>query len=103
VLVVADLAAAWWHANHDIADVRTTARQLLCDSTGFSGLSTHPAKDDVTSALSVCVCTCLVLQLRSLENHLPMPGVTVGDIGPKFGFGGVDNGYMSMDHVRIRK
>lgn len=32
-----------------------------------------------------------------------MPGVNVGDIGPKFGFGGVDNGYMSMDHVRIRK
>jgi len=32
-----------------------------------------------------------------------MPGVTVGDIGPKFGFGGVDNGYMSMDHVRIRE
>jgi hypothetical protein len=32
-----------------------------------------------------------------------MPGITVGDIGPKFGFGGVDNGFMSMDHVRIRK
>jgi hypothetical protein len=50
------------------------------------------------------VCALVVaLQLRSLENHLPMPGITVGDIGPKFGFGGVDNGYMSMDHVRIRK
>lgn len=32
-----------------------------------------------------------------------MPGITVGDIGPKFGFGGVDNGYMSMDRVRIRE
>jgi hypothetical protein len=42
-------------------------------------------------------------QLRSLEDHLPLPGITVGDIGPKFGFGGVDNGYMSMDHVRIRE
>eukprot|EP00878_Enallax_costatus_P005125 GHUV01005387.1.p1 GENE.GHUV01005387.1~~GHUV01005387.1.p1 ORF type:complete len:651 (+),score=176.60 GHUV01005387.1:188-2140(+) len=42
-----------------------------------------------------------IVQLRRLEDHLPMPGVTVGDIGPKFGFGGVDNGYMSMDHVRI--
>ena len=49
------------------------------------------------------VCSSAVLQLRSLETHLPMPGITVGDIGPKFGFGGVDNGYMSMDHVRIRK
>eukprot|EP00775_Hariotina_reticulata_P005807 gene5808-6047_t len=42
-----------------------------------------------------------IVQLRSLEDHLPMPGITVGDIGPKFGFGGVDNGFMSMDHVRI--
>lgn len=42
-----------------------------------------------------------IVQLRSLQNHLPMPGITVGDIGPKFGFGGVDNGFMSMDHVRI--
>ena len=51
----------------------------------------------------VAVAACSVPQLRSLEDHLPMPGITVGDIGPKFGFGGVDNGYMSMDHVRIRK
>jgi acyl-CoA oxidase len=44
-----------------------------------------------------------IVQLRSLADHMPMPGITVGDIGPKFGFGGVDNGYMSMDHVRIRE
>jgi hypothetical protein len=28
--------------------------------------------------------------------------VTVGDIGPKFGFNGVDNGFLRLDHVRIR-
>lgn len=55
------------------------------------------------SPLLLCYVRTLYLQLRSLETHLPMPGITVGDIGPKFGFGGVDNGYMSMDHVRIRK
>eukprot|EP00879_Flechtneria_rotunda_P021197 GHRR01022330.1.p1 GENE.GHRR01022330.1~~GHRR01022330.1.p1 ORF type:complete len:634 (+),score=214.56 GHRR01022330.1:589-2490(+) len=44
-----------------------------------------------------------IVQLRSLETHLPMPGVTVGDIGPKVGYGGVDNGFMSMDHVRIAR
>lgn len=42
-----------------------------------------------------------IVQLRSLADHKPMPGVTVGDIGPKFGYGGVDNGYMSMDYVRV--
>jgi len=42
-----------------------------------------------------------LVQLRDLVKHLPMPGIKVGDIGPKFGYGGVDNGYMSMDHVRI--
>ncbi|KAL6761791.1 acyl-CoA dehydrogenase/oxidase C-terminal [Haematococcus lacustris] len=42
-----------------------------------------------------------IVQLRSLDTHLPMPGIRIGDIGPKFGYGGVDNGFMAMDHVRI--
>ncbi|GAX78870.1 hypothetical protein CEUSTIGMA_g6309.t1 [Chlamydomonas eustigma] len=42
-----------------------------------------------------------ILQLRSLETHLPLPGIKVGDIGPKYGYGGVDNGYMSMEYIRI--
>ncbi|KAG2435906.1 hypothetical protein HXX76_007101 [Chlamydomonas incerta] len=42
-----------------------------------------------------------VVQIRAMDSHLPLPGVTIGDIGPKFGFGGVDNGFMSFDHLRI--
>lgn len=42
-----------------------------------------------------------IVQLRDIETHLPMPGVTLGDIGPKFGYGGVDNGFMSMDKVEV--
>eukprot|EP00904_Undaria_pinnatifida_P002062 jgi/Undpi1/11857/HiC_scaffold_4.g01556.m1 len=34
-------------------------------------------------------------------NHLPLPGVRVGDIGPKIGFNTMDNGFCSFDHVRI--
>jgi len=30
-----------------------------------------------------------------------MPGVKTGDMGPKFGFFGIDNGWMTMDKVRI--
>ena len=42
-----------------------------------------------------------IVQLRDIESHLPMPGITVGDIGPKFGYGGVDNGFMSMNKVSV--
>jgi len=28
-------------------------------------------------------------------------GVKVGDIGPKFGYFGADNGFLYLDHVRI--
>lgn len=28
-------------------------------------------------------------------------GVTVGDIGPKFGYFGMDNGFLRLNHVRI--
>jgi acyl-CoA oxidase len=41
------------------------------------------------------------VQIRSLEDHTPLPGVTVGDIGPKFGFNTVDNGFIMFDHYRI--
>ncbi|MBA0628312.1 hypothetical protein Godav_023070 [Gossypium davidsonii] len=45
-----------------------------------------------------------ILQLRSLDDHSPLPGMTVGDIGMKFGSGAynsMDNGLLRFDHVRI--
>lgn len=48
--------------------------------------------------------TGFIVQLRSLDDHSPLPGITVGDIGMKFGSGAyntVDNGVLSFDHVRI--
>ncbi|WP_422747622.1 acyl-CoA dehydrogenase [Micromonospora sp. WMMD1219] len=35
------------------------------------------------------------------EHGNPMPGVTIGDAGPKAGLLGVDNGRLSFDHVRV--
>ncbi|NEM05832.1 acyl-CoA dehydrogenase [Geodermatophilus normandii] len=35
------------------------------------------------------------------EDGNPMPGVTIGDDGPKAGLLGVDNGRLSFDHVRV--
>ncbi|KAE9043608.1 Peroxisomal acyl-coenzyme A oxidase 1 [Phytophthora rubi] len=42
-----------------------------------------------------------MVQLRDLETHDAMAGVTLGDIGPKIGLNNVDNGYCTFDHVRI--
>ncbi|KAI9313438.1 acyl-CoA dehydrogenase/oxidase C-terminal [Dichotomocladium elegans] len=41
------------------------------------------------------------VQIRSLEDHRPLKGITVGDIGPKFGFNSVDNGFVMFDHYRV--
>ncbi|XP_060576845.1 peroxisomal acyl-coenzyme A oxidase 1-like [Ruditapes philippinarum] len=42
-----------------------------------------------------------MLQLRSLDDHMPIPGIKVGDIGKKVGANMVDNGYLILDKVRI--
>ncbi|KAG6614494.1 acyl-CoA dehydrogenase/oxidase [Phytophthora cinnamomi] len=42
-----------------------------------------------------------LVQLRSLENHQPLPGIEVGDIGPKVGFNAIDNGYCAFHKVRV--
>ncbi|WVZ10937.1 hypothetical protein V8G54_015467 [Vigna mungo] len=45
-----------------------------------------------------------IVQLRSLDDHLPLPGITIGDIGMKFGnaaYNTMDNGVLTFDHVRI--
>ncbi|KAI0341183.1 acyl-CoA oxidase [Trametopsis cervina] len=43
------------------------------------------------------------VQLRSLDDHSVMPGITLGDIGPKAmgAWQTTDNGYAVFDHVRI--
>ncbi|KAG7491652.1 hypothetical protein MATL_G00006290 [Megalops atlanticus] len=42
-----------------------------------------------------------IVPIRDMNTHIPLPGVVVGDIGPKFGFDEVDNGYLKLDNVRI--
>ena len=39
--------------------------------------------------------------IRSRVDHIPYPGLKVGDIGTKMGYNTVDNGYISFDHYRI--
>ncbi|XP_060608673.1 peroxisomal acyl-coenzyme A oxidase 1-like [Ruditapes philippinarum] len=42
-----------------------------------------------------------VVQIRSLKDHTPMPGVSVGDIGNKLGYEGMDNGYLMFNNYRV--
>ncbi|KAB5584460.1 hypothetical protein PHYPO_G00107780 [Pangasianodon hypophthalmus] len=42
-----------------------------------------------------------IVPIRCMKTHQPLPGVVVGDIGPKFGFHEVDNGFLKLDNIRI--
>nr|XP_002131877.1 peroxisomal acyl-coenzyme A oxidase 2 [Ciona intestinalis] len=42
-----------------------------------------------------------IVQIRDLTTHMPLPGITVGDIGNKVGFETTDNGFLHFNKVRI--
>ncbi|KAM9006194.1 peroxisomal acyl-coenzyme A oxidase 1 isoform X1 [Sarcophilus harrisii] len=42
-----------------------------------------------------------IVPIREIGTHKPLPGIIVGDIGPKFGYDEMDNGYLKMDNYRI--
>ncbi|XP_038133968.1 peroxisomal acyl-coenzyme A oxidase 1 isoform X2 [Cyprinodon tularosa] len=42
-----------------------------------------------------------IVPIRDMTTHEPLPGIVVGDIGPKFGFNEVDNGFLKLENVRI--
>jgi acyl-CoA oxidase len=40
-------------------------------------------------------------RIRDEDTHRPLPGIEIGDIGPKYGYPHKDNGYMMFDHFRV--
>ena len=42
-----------------------------------------------------------IVPIRCEKTHKPLQGIKVGDIGNKYGFSGVNNGFLGMDNVRI--
>ncbi len=42
-----------------------------------------------------------IVPIRDPSTMYSLPGVIVGDMGPKLGLNGVDNGYCTFNHVRI--
>lgn len=43
-----------------------------------------------------------IVQIRDMKSHQPFEGIVVGDIGPKYGYAPMDNGYMLFNHYRYR-
>lgn len=41
------------------------------------------------------------VQIRDTETHMPLPGIKVGEIGPKLGFQTANNGFLGFEHYRI--
>ncbi|KAL0901878.1 hypothetical protein ABMA27_007033 [Loxostege sticticalis] len=42
-----------------------------------------------------------IVQIRDLETHKPLPGIKVGEIGPKMGFATANNGFLGFQNFRI--
>lgn len=42
-----------------------------------------------------------VVQIRDMKTHKPLSDIAVGDIGPKYGYAPMDNGYMLFDQHRV--
>ncbi|KAF8928385.1 hypothetical protein EDD21DRAFT_446365 [Dissophora ornata] len=42
-----------------------------------------------------------LLQIRAAGTHAPMPGIELGNLGPKIGFNTIDNGFLRVHKVRI--
>lgn len=47
--------------------------------------------------------TTFIVQIRDKDTHQPLEGIAVGDIGPKYGYASMDNGYMLFDQFRVPK
>lgn len=42
-----------------------------------------------------------MVPIRDLNTHKPLPGIEVGDIGPKIGYTNKDNGFLRFTNCRI--
>lgn len=43
----------------------------------------------------------IIVPLRDDKTHKILPGITIGDCGPKFGLNGIDNGFIEFNRFRV--
>ncbi|KAH3964189.1 hypothetical protein HBI26_174300 [Parastagonospora nodorum] len=83
-------ASKWWNGSMGrTATHAIVVAQLLL-----------PRRDDPTTLTSHGPQT-FIVQIRDKKSHLPLEGIAVGDIGPKYGYASMDNGYMLFNHFRV--
>lgn len=72
----------WIGAAAEVANTSTIWAQLIIDG---KSQGPHP----------------FIVPLRCKKTHQVLPGVTIGDCGPKNGLNYIDNGFIILDNVRI--
>ncbi|EME48677.1 hypothetical protein DOTSEDRAFT_67648 [Dothistroma septosporum NZE10] len=83
-------ASKWWNgsmgrtANHAIVVAQLHVPKSR-DSAEFVNHGPHP----------------FIVQIRDMKTHEPLEGIVVGDIGPKYGYAPMDNGYMLFNNLRV--
>ena len=76
-------ASKWWIGSLGrLANYAVVMAQLIIDKKPYGP---HP----------------FVVQIRDLKTHQELENIHIGDIGPKFGFNTMDNGYVLFNKVKI--
>ncbi|KAK5077981.1 hypothetical protein LTR64_003615 [Lithohypha guttulata] len=82
-------ASKWWNgslgrtANHAIV-----VAQLMLPDEKTGKLKSHGPHQ-------------FIVQIRDMKTHKPLEGIVIGDIGPKYGYTAMDNGYMLFKNFRV--
>lgn len=86
-------ASKWWNgtlgrtATHSIV-----VAQLLLPEQGSN--QSHPAYRSYGPHA-------FITRVRDADTHKPLPGIVIGDIGPKHGYASMDNAYMLLNNFRF--
>ena len=76
-------ASKWWIGSlGKTANYAVVMAQLIIDGKSYGP---HP----------------FVAQIRDLKTHEPLENIHVGDIGPKFGYNTMDNGFLLFNNVKV--
>ncbi|KAJ5749252.1 uncharacterized protein N7511_010948 [Penicillium nucicola] len=82
-------ASKWWNGSLGrIANHAIVVAQLVLPEPGSNRFVSHGPHP-------------FIVQVRDMKTHLPLEGIVVGDIGPKYGYITMDNAYMLFDRFRI--